>query len=108
MLKLVKPSVQTLTSHLQFISGYLEPQDYPNALGRTRDTMIQLHALAASLAKLANVGITAPEDRVVMAPCGSEVVTYGDVNVDFDKNEVRSLANTQVRGGHGNDHLKTK
>ena len=44
-----------MTSHLQLISGYLEMADYAKALGKTRETIKELHALATSLTGLANV-----------------------------------------------------
>jgi hypothetical protein len=49
MLKAVKDSVHRMTSHLQLISGYLEMQNYTNALGKTRETIKEMHSLAASL-----------------------------------------------------------
>ena len=49
MLKAVKESVHRMTSHLQLISGYLEMEDYTKALGKTRETIKEVHALATSL-----------------------------------------------------------
>jgi hypothetical protein len=43
-------------SHLQLMSGYLEMEDYTKALGKTREAIKQLHALATSLVGLANGG----------------------------------------------------
>jgi len=100
MLKAVRESVHKMTSHLQLISGSLEMEDYTKALGKTRETIKELHALATSLAGLANVGMTVPQDGAVVVPHGSTVVSHEDVNVDVDKNEVRA--------GHGNDNPKTK
>jgi hypothetical protein len=48
MLKSVKDSVHRMTRHLQLISGYLELEDYTKALGKTRETIKELHALATS------------------------------------------------------------
>ena len=45
MLKAVKASVHRMTSHLQLISGYLEMKDYTKAMGKSRDTTKELHAL---------------------------------------------------------------
>ena len=56
MLKAVKESVHRMTSHLQLISGYLEMEVYSKALGKTRETMKELHTLAASLTGLAARG----------------------------------------------------
>lgn len=108
MLKAVKESVHKMTSHLQLISGYLEMEDYTKALGKTRETIKELHALATSLAGLANVGMTVPEDGAVVVPHGSTVVSHEDVNVDVDSDEVRSVDKNEVRAGHGNDNPKTK
>jgi hypothetical protein len=46
MLKAVKESVHKMTSHLQLISGDLEMEDYTTALGKTGETIKELHALA--------------------------------------------------------------
>ena len=46
MLKAVKESVHRMASQLQLISGYLEMEDYTSALGKTRETIKELHALA--------------------------------------------------------------
>jgi hypothetical protein len=108
MLKAVKESVQRMTSHLQLISGYLEMEDYTKALGMTRETIKELHALATSLTGLANVAMTVPKDGAVVVPHGSTVVSYEDVNVDVDSDEVRSVDKSEVRSGHGNDNPKTK
>jgi hypothetical protein len=108
MLNVVKASVHRMTSHLQLISGYLEMHDYNRALGKTRDTIKEMHALATILTGLAKEGMTVPEDGAVVVPHGSTVVSYEDVNVDVDKNEVRSVEKTEVRAGHGSDNPKTK
>ncbi len=108
MLKAVRESVHKMTSHLQLISGYLEMEDYTKALGKTRETIKELHALATSLAGLANVGMTVPQDGAVVVPHGSTVVRHEDVNVDVDSDEVRSVDENEVRAGHGNDNPKTK
>jgi hypothetical protein len=97
-----------MTSHLQLISGYLEMEDYAKALGKTRETVKELHALATSLAGLASVGMTVPEDGAVVVPHGSTVVSHEDVNVDVGSDEVRSVDKNEVRAGHGNDNRKTK
>ena len=108
MLKAVRESVHKMTSHLQLISGSLEMEDYTKALGKTRETIKELHALATSLAGLANVGMTVPQDGAVVVPHGSTVVSHEDVNVDVDRDEVRSVDKNEVRAGHGNDNPKTK
>ena len=108
MLKAVKDSVHRMTSHLQLISTYLEMEDYTKALGKTRETMRELHALATSLTGLANMGMTVPQDGAVVVPHGSTVVSYEDVNVDVDKDEVRAVDRNEVLAGHGNDNPKTK
>ena len=108
MLKAVKASVHRMTSHLQLISGYLEMKDYTKAMGKSRDTTKELHALATSLTGLAIGGMTVPEDGAVVVPHGSTVLSYEDVNVDVDRDEVRSVEKTEVRAGRGNDNPKTK
>ena len=108
MLKAVKDSVHRMTSHLQLISTYLEMEDYTRALGKTRETIQELHALATSLTGLANVGMTVPQDGAVVVPHGSTVVSYEDVNVDVDKDEVRAVDKNEVLAGHGNDNPRTK
>jgi hypothetical protein len=108
MMKAVKESVHRMTSHLQLISGYLEMEDYARALGKTRETIKELHALATSLTGLANVGMTVPKDGAVVVPHGSTVVSYEDVNVDVDSDEVRSVDRNEVRAGCGDDNPKTK
>jgi hypothetical protein len=108
MLKSVEDSVHRMTSHLQLISGYLELEDYTKALGKTRETIKELHALATSLTGLANLGMTVPEDGAVVVPHGSTVVSYEDVHVDIDSDEVRSVDKNAVLAGHGNDNPKTK
>ncbi len=62
MLKAVKESVHKMTNQLQLVSGYLEMEVYPKALGKTRETMKELHTLATSLTGLAHVGMTVPKD----------------------------------------------
>jgi hypothetical protein len=108
MLKAVKDSIHRMTSHLQLISSYLEMKDYIKALGKTRETIKELHALATSLTGLANVGMTVPEDGAVVVPHGSTVVSHEDVNVDVDSHEVQSVGKDEVRTGCGNDNPKTK
>jgi hypothetical protein len=108
MLKAVKNSVHRMTSHLQLISSYLEMEDYTKALGKTKETIQELHALATSLTGLANMGMTVPQDGAVVVPHGSTVVSYEDVNVDVDKDEVRAVDKNEVLAGHGNDNPRTK
>jgi hypothetical protein len=108
MLKAVKESVYRMTSHLQLISSYLEMEDYSKALRKTRETIKELHGLATSLTGLANVRMTVPNDGAVVVPHGSTVVSYEDVNVDVDCDEVRSVDRNAVRAGHGDDNPKTK
>src|ERR1700735_4102597 len=108
MLKAVKESVHRMTSHLQLISGYLKMEDYTRALGKTKETIKELHALATSLTGLAKVGMTVPKDGAVVVPHGSTVVSHEDVNVDVDSDEVRSVDRSEVRAGYGDDNPKTK
>jgi hypothetical protein len=108
MLKAVKNSVHRMTSHLQLISSYLEMEDYTKALGKTKETIQELHALATSLTGLANMGMTVPQDGAVVVPHGSTVVSFEDVNVDVDKDEVRAVDKNEVLAGHGNDNPRTK
>ena len=108
MLKSVKESVHRMTSNLQVISSYLEMENYTKALGKTRETIKEMHALETSLTGLARVGMTVPQDGAVVVPHGSTVVSYEDVNVDVDSNEVRAVDKTEVRAGCGNDNPKTK
>jgi hypothetical protein len=108
MLKAVKESVHRMTNHLQLISGYLEMEDYTKALRKTRETIKELHGLAMSLTGLVNVRMTVPNDGAVVVPHGSTVVSYEDVNVDVDCDEVRSVDKNAVRSGHGEDNPKTK
>ena len=108
MLKAVKYSVHRIASYLQLISTYLEMEDYTKALGKTRETIQELHALATSLTGLANMGMTVPQDGAVVVPHGSTVVSYEDVNVDVDKDEVRAVDKNEVLAGHGNDNPRTK
>jgi len=108
MLKAVKESVHRMASHLQLISAYLEMEDYAKALGKTRETIKELRALATNLTGLTNMGMRVPKDGAVVVPHGSTVVSYEDVNVDVDSDEVRSVDKSEVRSGHGNDNPKTK
>ena len=108
MVKTVKESVHRMTSHLQLISGYLEMKDYTRALGKTRETIKELHALETSLTGLAKVGMTVPQDGAVVVPHGSTVVSHEDVSVDVDRDEVRVVEKNEVIAGHGTDNPKTK
>jgi hypothetical protein len=108
MLKTVKQSVHKMTSHLQLISSYLEMQDYTKALGKAKETIKEMHALEESLTRLANVGMTVPENGAVVVPHGSTVVSHEDVNVDVGSDEVRAVDKTEVLAGRGNDNPKTK
>jgi len=108
MLRAVKQSVHRMTSHLQVISSYLEMKDYVKALGRTKESLKEMHALEASLTGLANLGMTVPENGAVVVPHGSTVVSHEDVNVDVDCDEVRAVEQNEVRSGRGNDNPKTK
>lgn len=108
MLNAVKKSVHRMTSNLQLISSYLEMNDYTKALGRTKETIKEMHALEASLAGLASGGMTVPKDGAVVVPHGSTVVSHEDVNVDVDSDEVRTVDKNEVRAGYGNDNPKTK
>jgi hypothetical protein len=91
MLKAVKQSVHRMTSHLQVISSYLEMEDYTKALGRTKESIKEMHVLEASLTGLANLGMTVPENGAVVVPHGSTVVSHEDVNVDVGSDEVRAV-----------------
>jgi hypothetical protein len=104
----VKQSVHRMASHLQLISGYLEMNDDTKALRKTKETIKELHALATSLTGLADGGMTVPEDGAVVVPHGSRVVSYEDVNVDINSDEVQSVEKDEVRDGYGNDNPKTK
>jgi hypothetical protein len=108
MLEAVKQSVRRMTSHLQVISSYLEMKDYSKALGRTKESLKEMHALEESLTGLANLGMTVPENGAVVVPHGSTVVSYEDVNVDVGSDEVRAVDRNEVRSGRGNDNPKTK
>ena len=108
MLNAVKHSVHRLTSHLQLISSYLEMKDYTRALGKTKETMKEMHALETSLTVLARVAMRVPQDGAVVVPHGSTVVSYEDVNVDVDRDEVRAVDKNEVLAGHGTDNPKTK
>ena len=108
MLKTVKESVHRMTNQLQLISGFLEMEVYPKALGKTRETVEELLTLATSLTGLAHVGMTVPKDGAVVVPHGSTVVSHEDVNVDVGSNEVRSVDKNEVRAGYGEDNPKTK
>ncbi len=108
MLKAVQNSVHRMTSHLQLISGYLEMEDYPNALTRTKNAIKELRGLEKSLSGLPNLGMTVPKDGAVVVPHGSTVVSYEDVTVDVDSDEVRSVDKDQVLPGHRDDNPKTK
>jgi|ERR1700722_1297407 len=108
MLNAVKKSVHKMTSNLQLISSYLEMRDYTKALGRTKETIKEMHALEASLAGLASKGMTVPEDGAVVVPHGSTVVSHDDVNVDIGSDEVQTVDKNEVRAGHGNDNPKTR
>jgi hypothetical protein len=108
MLNSVKQLVHRMTNHLQLISGYLELEDYIKALGKTRETIKEMHALATSLTGLAEEGMTVPKDGAVVVPHGSRVVSHEDVNVDIDSDEVRSVDKDEVRAGYGNDNPKTR
>jgi hypothetical protein len=83
-------------------------EDYTKALRKTRETIKELHALATSLTGLANIGMTVPKDGAVVVPHGSTVVSYEDVNVEVDRDEVRSVYKNEVRAGCGDDNPKTK
>jgi hypothetical protein len=67
-----------------------------------------MHALETSLAVLAKVGMTVPMNGAVVVPHGSTVVSYEDVNVDVNSNEVRTVDKNEVRAGCGDDNPKTK
>jgi hypothetical protein len=108
MLGAVKRSVRRMTSHLQVISSCLEMKDYAKALGRTKESIKEMHALEASLTGLASLGMTVPENGAVVVPHGSTVVSYEDVNVDVSSDEVRAVDQNEVRSGRGNDNPKTK
>jgi hypothetical protein len=56
MLKAVKQLVHRMTNHLQLISGYLELEDYIKAMGKTRETIKEMHAVATSLNGLGRRG----------------------------------------------------
>jgi hypothetical protein len=49
-----------------------------------------------------------PKGGAVVVPHGSTVVSYEDVNVDIDSEEVRSVDKSEVRAGHGDENPKTK
>jgi hypothetical protein len=108
MVRVVKDLIHRMTSHLQQISSYLEMKDYTKALGKTRESIKDLHALATSLTGLANAGMIVPENGAVVVPHGSTVVSYEDVNVDVGSDEVRTVDKNEVRAGYGNDNPKTK
>src|ERR1700678_4410235 len=78
------------------------------ALGKTRETIKELHGLATRLTGLVDVAMTVPLGGAVVVPHGSTVVSYEDVNVDIDSEEVRSVDKNEVRAGCGEDNPKTK
>jgi hypothetical protein len=108
MVNIVRQSIHKMTSHLQLISGYLEMKDYTRALAKTRETAKEMHSLEKTLAGLANVGVTVPENGAVVVPHGSTVVSHEDVNVDVDSEEVKVVEKNEVRVGCGSDNPKTK
>ena len=108
MMEAVKQSVNRMTSHLQLISGYLEMEEYTKALAKTRETIKELHGLATRLTGLVDVAMTVPKGGAVVVPHGSTVVSYEDVNVDIDSEEVRSVDKNEVRAGHGDENPRTK
>jgi len=108
MLKAVKQLVHRMTNHLQLISGYLELEDHIKAMGKTRETIKEMHAVATSLTGLADGGMTVPKDGAVVVPHGSRVVSHDDVNVDIESDEVRSVDKNEVRAGCGNDNPRTR
>jgi hypothetical protein len=108
MLNVVKQLVHRMTNHLQLISGYLELKDYMKALGKTRETIKEMHALAMALTGLADKMMTVPKDGAVVVPHGSRVVSHDDLNVDIDSSEVRSVDKDEVRAGCGNDNPRTR
>jgi hypothetical protein len=83
-------------------------KDYTRALGKTKETMKEMHALETSLTVLARVAMRVPQDGAVVVPHGSTVVSYEDVNVDVDRDEVRAVDKNEVLAGHGTDNPKTK
>jgi hypothetical protein len=107
VLKSVKESVHRMTSNLEVVSSYLEMENYSKALGKTRETIKEMHALETSLSGLA-VGMTVPKDGAVVVPHGSTVLSHEDVNVDIGSDEVRSVGKNEIRAGHGHDNPKTK
>jgi hypothetical protein len=108
VLKEVKKSVHRMTDQLQLISSYLEMKDYTKALGTMKGTIKEMHALESSLAGLANVGMTVPQNGAVVVPHGSTVVSHEDVNVDVNSEEVQVVDKNEVRAGYGNDNPRTK
>ena len=108
MLQAIKESVHRMTSHLQLVSSYLEMQDYTKALGRTKETIKEMHALETSLTGLVNRVMTVPEDGAVVVPHGSTVVSREDVKVAVGSDEVLAVDKDQIRPGRGNDNPKTK
>jgi hypothetical protein len=68
MLKAVKQSLHRMTSHLRLMSGYLELEDYIKGLRKTKETIKELHALAASLSGLADGGMRMERSWFRMAP----------------------------------------
>jgi hypothetical protein len=107
VLKSVKESVHRMTSNLQVVSSYLEMENYSKALGKTRETIKEMHALETSLSGLA-VGMIVPKDGAVVVPHGSTVLSHEDVNVDIGSDEVQSVGKNEIRAGHGHDNPKTK
>jgi len=83
-------------------------QDYTKALGTTKKTIKEMHALEATLTGLSNEGMTVPRNVAVVVLHGSTVVSHEDVNVDVDSDEVRAVEKNEVRVGYGNDNPKTK
>src|ERR1700690_961700 len=96
MLNAVKKSIHRMTSNLQLISSYLEMNDYTKALGRTKETIKEMHALEVSLAGLASGGMTVPKDGAVVVPHGSTVVSHEDVNGDVDRDEGRGVGKNDL------------
>jgi hypothetical protein len=104
----VRQLLHRMTSHLQLINGSLELEDYTKALKKTKETLRELDALATSLMVLTDVGMTVPEDGAVAVPHGSRMVSYEDMNVDINSDEVPSVGKDEVHDGYGNDNPKTK
>ena len=93
----VKQAVHRVANHIQGVLGWLELADYGKALISARDAGKALAGLLRTL--YAMHAMTVPRDGGLVVPHGTKILGPEDVNVSVTADEIRTVANCEIKDG---------